>query len=623
MKECDCYRAGSKVEELPCGGCRYCRQAHQQWARFNEDVDDVIPLSVRSVDLSQSDQLRPEMEPRPSSNWLESLSSFQLRQAQLNDKNIGIITHWLEHSYEPSIRELQLCGPETRALWLMRDQLIFIDGILYYVWADRNNRSPCLVVPAELRLKVLYYCHDSRDSGHLGQDKTLEKLKERFYWYGMSKDSSIYVQQCSSCNKNKKGNRTPRSALGSYHAGYPMERVHLDILGPINPHSKSGSTYILVMVDQFTKWVELAALPAQNAELTAKAFLKHFIKNFGCPLEVHTDQGKNFQSDLFTAFCKLLEISKTRTTQYHPSSNGQCEVFNRTILQMVRAYVSRGFKDWDEHLPLISMALHSMKNKSTGFSANQLILWREVIQPIDLILGISKPAPQDPSNWVENLANNLSEIHRLAREKIGESQLRQKRDYDLRVLERSYKVGDVVFLRDSSTVIGISSKLRPPWTGPFLVISARAPIYRLRGRKKSMVVHHDRLKPCKDSTFPLWLQRQRHKLLETLPIEQMEDSNMEPDLGEPPPDDPPDVSVLFDPDETLPYMLGDDPELLEDDNQFDHFSQVDNQVPTDITSQASGDLDPQLDPGDQFEPSIRPRTSRSGRNINIPACFKD
>ena len=99
----------------------------------------------------------------------------------------------------------------------------------------------------------------------------------------MSKDSNIYVQQCSSCNKNKKGNRTPRSALGSYHAGYQMEQVHLDIIGPINPRSRSGSTYILVMVDQFTKWVELAALPAQNAELTAKAFLKHFIKNLGAP----------------------------------------------------------------------------------------------------------------------------------------------------------------------------------------------------------------------------------------------------------------------------------------------------------------------------------------------------
>ena len=82
------------------------------------------------------------------------------------------------------------------------------------------------------------------------------------------------------------------------------------------------------MVDQFTKWVELAALPAQNAELTAKAFLKHFVVTFGCPLEVHTDQGKKFTSDLFLAFCKLMGITKTRTTPYHPAGNGQCEVFN-------------------------------------------------------------------------------------------------------------------------------------------------------------------------------------------------------------------------------------------------------------------------------------------------------
>ena len=204
LKDCDCYRAGSKFEELPCGGCKYCRRANQQWACFNEDVTDIIPLSVRSVDLSQSDQSRPEMEPHPAPNWVESLSSFQLRQAQLNDKDIGIITHWLEHSYEPSTRELQLCVPMTRALWLLRDQLIFKDCILYYVWADRNNRSPCLVVPAELQLKVLFYCHDSRDSRHLGQDKTLEKLKERFYWYGMSKIAKYMCNNALAVTRTKK-----------------------------------------------------------------------------------------------------------------------------------------------------------------------------------------------------------------------------------------------------------------------------------------------------------------------------------------------------------------------------------------------------------------------------------
>ena len=122
------------------------------------------------------------------------------------------------------------------------------------------------------------------------------------------------------------------------------------------------------------------------------------------------------------------------TTPYHPASNGQCEIFNHTILQMVRSYVSRGMKYWDEHLPLISMALHSTANKSTGFSSKQIMLGREVIRPIDLILGLSRQTPQDPSKWVRTLSHNFSEIHHLAREKIGEIQLRQKRDYDLRLL---------------------------------------------------------------------------------------------------------------------------------------------------------------------------------------------
>ena len=145
----------------------------------------------------------------------------------------------------------------------------------------------------------------------------------------MSRESDIYVKQYLSCNKNKKGNRLRRSALETYQSGYPIERVHLDILDPINSRSKSGSVYILVMVDQFTKWVELAPIPAQNAELAAGAFLKHFISTFGCPLQAHMDQGRNFESDQFQAFCKVLEITKT---PYHPASNGQVELFNRTIL---------------------------------------------------------------------------------------------------------------------------------------------------------------------------------------------------------------------------------------------------------------------------------------------------
>ena len=76
--------------------------------------------------------------------------------------------HWLVHSYEPSTRQLQLSSPDTRALWLARDHLILKDGVLFYVWANHDNRCQCLVVSTELQLRVLYHCHDAKEAGHLG-----------------------------------------------------------------------------------------------------------------------------------------------------------------------------------------------------------------------------------------------------------------------------------------------------------------------------------------------------------------------------------------------------------------------------------------------------------------------
>ena len=543
------------------------------------------------------------------------MSSAQLREAQIQDQNIGVVLAWLEHFHKPSTKELQMSSPETRALWLYRDQLCIQDGIMYYDWLYHEGRSRCLVVPNCLRQKVMYYCHDSKDSGHLGQSKTLDRLKEKFYWYGMTRDSDIYVKQCSTCNQNKKRNRTPRSPLGTYHAGYPMERVHIDILGPFTP-SRSGNVYILVMVDQFTKWVELAALPAQNAELTAKAFLDHFVVTMGVPLEIHSDQGANFQSNLFQAFCQLLEITKTRTTPYHPSGNGQVEVFNRVILQMIRSYLSSGgIKRWDENLPLIAMALHSMKNKSTGFSANMMMLGRETTKPIDLILGLPRHTPQDPPNWVATLTRNLSRVHQLARETIGKTQMRQKRDYDLRVLQHPYETGDVVYLLDSSTKIGLSKKLRPPYIGPFLITCARPPLYVLVDRKRRSLVHHDRLFPCHDSTLPLWLRRKRHELLQTQSMDGDLDHDMGPDeldlddfpiAGSFDPNDTLPQIWESDPDATLPYMLGDDNTDFNSDADLEAVPDMSSPIPSGDTISLPG-----------------PRQTRAGRHINIPVRYRE
>ena len=107
-------------------------------------------------------------------------------------------------------------------------------------------------------------------------------------------------------------------------AGYAFERVHIDIMGPLMETQK-GNKYILVIVDQFTKWVEAFPLKYQLAETVACVVVRECVSRCGCPLEMHTDQGRNFESEVFKEMCKLLEIGKTRTTSYRPSVNGQVQ----------------------------------------------------------------------------------------------------------------------------------------------------------------------------------------------------------------------------------------------------------------------------------------------------------
>ena len=119
LQECDCYRAGTRVEDLPCGGCAYCKRAHRQWARFNDDVDDVVPLAVRNISVQDVSQASPGNH--AVSNWVENISCVQLREEQCKDSNVGIVLIWLENYHHPSIRELQLSSQETRSLWFLRD----------------------------------------------------------------------------------------------------------------------------------------------------------------------------------------------------------------------------------------------------------------------------------------------------------------------------------------------------------------------------------------------------------------------------------------------------------------------------------------------------------------------
>ena len=112
-----------------------------------------------------------------------------------------------------------------------------------------------------------------------------------------------------------------------------MERVALDLFGPL-PVTKRGNKYIMVVNDYFTRWVY--SLPNQEAATVARVLVNEWICHYGAPDTIHSDQGKNFDSQLFKETCQLVGIHKTRTTLYHSQSDGLVERFNQTLKTLLR-----------------------------------------------------------------------------------------------------------------------------------------------------------------------------------------------------------------------------------------------------------------------------------------------
>ena len=120
-----------------------------------------------------------------------------------------------------------------------------------------------------------------------------------------------------------------------------------------------------------------------------------------------------------------------------------------------------------------------------------------------------------PAAYVKDLCTTLQVVHSQARKSLHSAQARQKKDYDTKLYQRTYSVGDLVYKINSVTKVGLSRKLSPIWIGPLVIEEVLSSVlYRVQGRKRTEVIHHDRLKPCVDRILPLWLRQRRHIVLD-------------------------------------------------------------------------------------------------------------
>ena len=225
-----------------------------------------------------------------------------------------------------------------------------------------------VLLPASMKDEVLEAIHAGLDGGHLGL-KTLRKVQRRTYWVGWSNDVKDFVRKCTSCASFHRGKPPKQGYLANFTVGAPMERLGIDLTGP-HPVSRKGNKYIVTVIDYFTRWTE--AYPARNQEAgtVAKVLVEKIFVKFGVPLQIITDQGANFESQLFHSMCDLLKIEKIRTTAYEPQTNGLIERFHRTMNSIRAKTIAENQENWDERLPFVMAAYRATEHEATGFTPN-------------------------------------------------------------------------------------------------------------------------------------------------------------------------------------------------------------------------------------------------------------
>ena len=218
----------------------------------------------------------------------------ELRRIQLEDGPVGLMLGAVEKTEKPTSEDARGHGPEAQHLKQLWTRLIVDDGVLKRRYEDTQKQSTWLqlVVPCPLRDEVLHELHAGALEGHLGKDKTLNKVKERFYWPGMQHDVRNWCRTCEACQTRKSAPKKNHAPLQTIKAGFPMQVVAVDIMGPL-PESETGNKYVLVASDYFTKWTEVYAIPNQEATTVAQKLTDEMFCRFS-PL--HSDQGRQFES---------------------------------------------------------------------------------------------------------------------------------------------------------------------------------------------------------------------------------------------------------------------------------------------------------------------------------------
>lgn len=333
---------------------------------------------------------------------------------------------------------------------------------------DISTGVPRPLVPPEFRRNVFEVLHNL---SHPGRKSTQKIISDKFVWHGLNKQVAQWTKECMQCQLSKV----------QYHVRAPLEsfsvpekrfsHIHVDLVGPLPP--SSGFTHLFTIIDRTTRWPEAVPLKETSTTTCADALIHVWIARFGVPLELTSDRGSQFTSELWTTITRKLGIQLHRTTAYHPQSNGMVERFHRTLKTALKARLTG--PDWINELPWVMLGLRTTPKPDINSSSAELVYGEPLTVPGEFISSKSIP-------W----SKSIIPLHNTTNETSSHNNNRRT------TVPNDLLTSRYVFIRHDSH----RTPLQRPYDGPYEVISSGNKTFKIKMGNREEKVSIDRLKPA-------------------------------------------------------------------------------------------------------------------------------